>query len=153
VIAGSWQQFPIEFAADGQPIIGPDIPCDAIEQNGELYMERYYLQRSKALSVRLHHLLTDDLMRHPHDHPWDFASLLLTGGYRETTPEGSADYWAPCIVSRPAEQLHSLELLAGPMWTYVVTGPLRRRWGFQTEQGWVYWREYEIVGEPVPDFC
>lgn len=39
-----------------------------------------------------------------------------------------------------AEDLHRLET-SRPLWTIVLTGPKRRRWGFQTAAGWRYWRE------------
>ncbi len=29
-----------------------------------------------------------------------------------------------------------------PVWTFVVSGPKRRSWGFHTEQGWVNHRDY-----------
>ena len=130
----------------GEPVIDDHIPRDVIETDGRPYMKRYYLHHSPAMSIRLHHLLTSDPGRDLHDHPWDFCSLLLTGGYRETTPDGETDYRSPCVVSRRAEQFHRLDLLDGPMWTYVVTGPVRRRWGFMTEGGWVHWREYDGAG-------
>ena len=51
---------------------------------------------------------------------------------------------------RKAEAAHRLDLLDGPMWTYVTTGPVRRRWGFHTEQGWVHWSRYLAAGVAVP---
>jgi hypothetical protein len=135
-----WTRPPLAFD-DGEPCIPDDVDRDRIELDGAPYMERYWLHRGRGFEVRLHHLLTDDA-RDLHDHPWDFVSLLLTGGYRETTVDGTVEHWAPIIVPRPARRLHRLELLAGPMWTYVVTGPISRTWGFATEHGWVNWRTY-----------
>jgi hypothetical protein len=108
------------------------------------YMRRYYLQRG-AQHLRFHEILSSDPGRHFHDHPWDYVSLILVGGYTEHTPEGSTHYSAPCLLVRQAEAAHRLELTA-PAWTYVVTGPPRRRWGFHTEAGWIYWRAYAGAG-------
>jgi hypothetical protein len=137
---------PITFDDDGQPIIDTSILTDAITFDDVPYMTRYYLTRNLTATIRLHHLHTSDPGRDLHDHPWDFVSLLLTGAYRETTPDGDVEYEAPCIVTRQAEQLHRLELLDGPMWTLVTTGSVRRQWGFGTAAGWVPAREYPDMG-------
>lgn len=107
---------------------------------GHLYMEHFYPSPGD-LSRRFHHIVSSD-GQDLHDHPWDFVSVLLTGGYRETTPDGDTDYLAPCVIFRKAEALHRLTLLDGPMWTWVVTGPVKRTWGFQTVGGWVDWKTY-----------
>ena len=130
----------------------PDVDglvTDEITVDGVAYMQRHYLARAPGYSLRLHHLLVDDAGRDLHDHPWNYTTMLLTGGYREHTPDDAVEYWAPCILSRRAEQLHRLELLDGPMWTYVVTGRVRRRWGFQTEHGWVAEADYHDADDYV----
>jgi len=114
-------------------ILGPD---------GERYLDRYHLTDS----VRLHHIMSDDAQDDMHDHPWDLTSVLVTGGYREVTPAGELEHWAPSVIVRQAEEPHRLELLAGPMWTIAITGPVRRRWGFHTPAGWVHWRDYPRAG-------
>lgn len=103
------------------------------------YMQRWILSTPWG-TVRLHHILRSDNAQSLHDHPWDFYSFLLTGGYLEVTPEG--ERWWPrfSVVHHKAEDLHRL-IVARPLWTLVVTGPLRRKWGFQTDTGWVYWRD------------
>lgn len=103
------------------------------------YMQRWILQ-TRWGTLRLHRILRSDNAEALHDHPWDFWSLLLSGGYLEVTPAG--ERWCPrfSLVRRQAEDLHRL-VLTRPVWTLVWTGPLRRKWGFQTETGWVYWRD------------
>jgi hypothetical protein len=116
--------------------------------DGRRYMTRYYLARTRRYSVRLHRLWTSDPGRDLHDHPWDYTSCILSGGYRETTPDGTAEYQAPAILHRPAEWLHRLDLLDGaPVWTLVATGPVRRTWGFSTAAGWQAWHDYEGAGD------
>lgn len=48
------------------------------------YMHRWIL-RTPWGTLRLHHILRSDDDRHLHDHPFDFTSFLLTGGYLEIT--------------------------------------------------------------------
>lgn len=135
---------PLTFNNDGTPNVN-HLESDTITVNGIEYMRRYFIHRTYDWSVQLHHLLTDDQERDPHDHPWDFASHLLTGAYRDHGPNGTVDYHAPCVVTRQAETPHRLQLLDGPMWTLVTCGPARRRWGFHTESGWVPWRTYRAA--------
>jgi hypothetical protein len=47
---------------------------------GGSYMRRYIF-RTPWFTLRLHHILRSDDDRHLHDHPFDFTSFLLTGGY------------------------------------------------------------------------
>lgn len=122
------------------------------------YMRRWILQWPGG-TLRLHHIMRSDVGRDLHDHPWDFWSLLLTGGYTEvrparfnphtkqTEPE-RAIYWPRfSVVRRQAEDLHRL-VLRVPVWTVVWTGPKRRTWGFRTRRGWVPWRSYHRPSEP-----
>jgi hypothetical protein len=125
----------------------PDIaglPCDRlIDLCGDEYMRRYYITAHKS---RFHHILNSDPDDDMHDHPWDFVSKLLSGMYIEHTPTGDIVYRAPCIIHRKAEQLHKLELPEGPVWSFVLLGPLRRKWGFSTPRGWVAWDKYPTGG-------
>ncbi len=116
------------------------------------YMHRWLLTLPGGKMLRLHHILRSDAGRDFHDHPFDFTSFLLTGGYFEYKPiteypsgkKHKFRLWWPrfSIVRKQAEDLHSLELTK-PVWTLVLTGPRRRVWGFQTPTGWVPWTEYE----------
>ncbi len=142
-------------AASVEGLVTPDVDGlmadEIVSPDGELYMRRHYLHQAPGFTVRYHHIATSDPGRDLHDHPWDFVSLLLSGAYCETTADGAERIWrAGDVVVRKAEAAHRLDLLDGPMWTYVTTGPVRRRWGFHTEQGWVHWSRYLAAGVAVP---
>lgn len=110
---------------------------------GVPYLERFHVVYSKAMSVRFHHFLSSDPDPDLHDHPWDYATYLLSGSYTEVTPSGVAVYEAPVLLTHQAEDLHRVELVPGEtVWTLFVAGPVRRRWGFQTAAGWEPWRDY-----------
>lgn len=127
----------VSFNEDGSPKVD-GLPCDDIG-----YMRRYYLRRVyESWSCQLHHIVGDDPFDDLHDHPWDFVSVLLSGGYRDISRRGAVEHHAPCIIPRRAEDPHRLELLGGPVWSLVSTGPVRRRWGYHTSAGWVPWQVY-----------
>ena len=101
----------------------------------------YLVHDMKRGGLRFHHRVASD-PNDMHDHPWDFASLILHGCYLEHTPQGEHLHRATTVVVHAAEDVHRLELPEGDVWTYVHTGPVRRRWGFWTDSGWVHCRDY-----------
>lgn len=113
------------------------------------YMVRFKVIDCPLFAVRFHRIYRGDSDRHLHDHPWSFVSFVLWGGYREETPNRYANLSyrevrvvdAPAVVYHRAEDLHRLTLTR-PALTLVFCGPRRRGWGFQTESGWVPWRQY-----------
>jgi hypothetical protein len=136
------------------------------------YMERYWFFRDSAppseehhkrIAARVHHILRSDEDRHFHDHPWPTVSIVLRGGYWEVMPtkqtqDPSLDFccwrriWrAPgAIVLRRAHYRHRIEIPHGATaWSLFIMGPYRKRWGFYTPQGFVYWRDY--LGIPEND--
>jgi hypothetical protein len=120
--------------------------------------------------LRIHNIRESDGDRELHDHPFDFVSVVLKGGYWEHTADGKQKFYGPgSILFRKAETLHRLEL---PMkwslcdsphcpyegrheavthecqdaWTFVLRGPIRRPWGFMTATGWVHWEQFQGAG-------
>lgn len=98
-------------------------------------------------SLLLHRFFAPDDDNALHDHPWDFRTRILQGGYIEYAPPF---IWDPRSVLGPpyggymarvdvgttidheATDLHAVgKLLRGdPTWTLVETGPRVRDWGF-----------------------
>lgn len=107
------------------------------------YMRRWALKTPWG-TVRLHHILRGDEGRDFHDHPMDFVSLILKGGYTEYRPGAEPRRFLPGdILIRKAEDLHYLKLLEKSAWTFLITSPFRRKWGFATKDGWVVAGEYD----------
>lgn len=134
------------------------------------YMRRW-IARCPQGTLRLHNIRTSDAGRDFHDHPFDFTSLILRGGYIEHVPgckcwvdyadttnlarmirlygkkffeSNPCRYFGPgSIIRRKAEDFHRLDLVNGEAWTLVLTGPYRRMWGFQTDKGWIPYQEYQ----------
>lgn len=53
-----------------------------IKNNEKTFLFRLS-QNLKKGSFKLHLIIDDDIK--PHNHPWDFTSLILFGGYKETS--------------------------------------------------------------------
>jgi hypothetical protein len=113
-----------------------------------LYLRRWYLWRGKRFSIRVHHIALPDVDRWPHDHPWPFLAIILWGGYTEVWGKaGDAHPTRAKFVSlfncHKATDLHRIIRFnrAGGAWTLFLTGAERRTWGFQTDEGWLPWRE------------
>lgn len=127
--------------------------------DGSLYMGRYWLKphsdRRDRWAARVHHIATPDVDRHMHDHPWDFLSIVLRGGYTELRPLGAercfegeeeASYAvtrrAGSIALRRATDRHRIISVLPDTWTLFITGPKRHWWGFHTPAGKVHWQDY-----------
>jgi hypothetical protein len=93
------------------------------------YVRRWVFE-CRWFSLRLHHWLASDDQRHFHDHPWDYLTIVLRGGYVDVGPEGQRRLWAPTFAFYRAEHQHSVVVNPGGAWTLLITGPERRPWGF-----------------------
>lgn len=148
----------------------PDFIDNLIEQakrnpyfHLENYMERYWLMpfNPEGINIRIHKILSSDKDRHMHDHPWASTSVILKQGYWEWMPDDQsqmAEIDLMCchrvwrkpgdVITRKARDRHSIELdkdKSGneiPSWSMFIMGPLEQQWGFYTENGKEYWRDY-----------
>lgn len=100
------------------------------------YVIRWRLE-TKWGSIRLHHWLSHDDDRAFHDHPWDFVTFVVKGGYTDSGPNGDEHLRAPAIQHRSATHQHTVFPDDGGAWTIVVTGPRVRTWGFWVEDKFV----------------
>jgi hypothetical protein len=120
-----------------------------IRHKGETLITRTVLARSADQAVYLHRWHKSD-SQDPHDHPWDFVSLILAVGYWEVTETGR--HWrAPGSVAfHTAEYRHRVELEADDEVTggeapisLIICGQHRREWGFYPVEGFVPAAEYK----------
>ena len=94
----------------------------------EPFMIRYYpLFRKRPkwfpFNVFIHKILKDDL-GDLHDHYWSYITLILKGGYTETTDKGTFRRRPGYIGFRSSSDRHSLKLNKGkPAWTLIFVGP------------------------------
>ncbi len=65
------------------------LPCRIISDDGQHYLERYYLFTILGVRFYLHRFVGSDPARGLHDHPWPWAgSVILSGWYTEETRQG-----------------------------------------------------------------
>ena len=88
-------------------------------------------------SIRLHHWLDSDTDRNLHDHPWWFITLILRGQYTEHLNGGASkvmkqgEFGFRRATHRHRVTISKQSVLAlEPCWSVVVTGPIKRKWGF-----------------------
>lgn len=116
------------------------------------YMRRWIFQHPFG-TVRLHNIRIPDADPDLHDHPWDFVSLILRGGYVEKVPvPGGNPATGPfqhlqikaggVNVRRSTDAHHIESLIGSSTWSLVFSGQRVRTWGFWTPEGWVQWRKY-----------
>jgi hypothetical protein len=126
--------------------------------NGVLYMKRWKFMPEHLPGFRLHNIIKSDSDRELHDHPFTFVTFILKGGYTEYLADGSKTWHgAPAVLYRPGKTLHRLELPLDangkeiPAWTFVLRSKHWREWGFQTEQGWVHWKDFVSTKPTAPE--
>lgn len=141
----------------------------------EPYLIRYNLLSTPWFGIKIHKILLSD-SDCLHDHPWTFISLILKGGYFETTtkqykksqirfaghkmPAGQRFQWVTwrgpgSILYRPAAMAHRLDLKKDkgghgdpiPALTFVINLKREREWGFWTPLGWLHWEKYTSVNK------
>jgi hypothetical protein len=128
--------------------------------NEEPYLERYYLflkdRKRFPFNVFLHHFLKSD-PDDVHDHPWNYTTVIVKGGYWEWIPQfnnqgqkiGELARWRGVghIRRCRAESYHRIELDPSvDCWTIFIPGVQKREWGFLTRNGrentWVQHEDY-----------
>ena len=118
-------------------------------QDNEPYLERYYLflkdRKHFPFNIFLHHFLKSD-PDDVHDHPWNYCTLIVKGGYWEWLPQfnnkgqkiGEISVWRGAGHFRRcrAESYHRIELDPDvECWTLFMPGIQRRNWGFLVRKG------------------
>ena len=130
-------------------------------QTGQTYLKRLRIIQTPWFSIYLHWIYLPDRDRDPHDHPWNFTSIILRGGYTERvwpqvdgkryTPQTATGdrytdvriIWRRFSVHRMStDNAHMIQTLKPKTLTLIVTGRRSRVWGFWTEDGFVPFDKY-----------
>ena len=116
-----------------------------------------YLDRWTLLSLPgrrcfyLHRFVGSD-WRDLHDHPKDFWSIGIKGGYVEQTPEEIRRWVAPWIRKFEPDHIHRLRINRKcDTWTLIFTGPTSKEWGFYPAGKWIRWDRYLKVKKNLGD--
>lgn len=120
-------------------------PPEQINGHGRCptYLYRWAVVKLWGHKLYVHRFVGDDWSYDLHDHPKRFWSLMVWGGYHETTPRGTRHYTAPFLRTFPPEHAHRVELREHDVcWTLVVVCRGLKQWGFYHNGEWIHWREY-----------
>lgn len=116
------------------------------------YIRRLHVVKTPWFAICLHWLRKPDPEPWHHDHPVTFLSLVLRGGYSEVRVRGE-QVWAPTHhwwnFIRATDK-HTIVSVRPSTVTLCLMGPKVREWGYHTDKGWVYWRDYERARKAAP---
>lgn len=126
-------------------------------------MIRWNIINTRWFSIRIHKFISSD-HNCLHDHPWNFLTLILKGGYYEKM-ENRTEWRKPgTILFRRAEHKHSVQLktkignsssdwdnekqvwnlrfehLYIPSYSLFISLNTRRKWGFWSKLKWTEWK-------------
>ena len=88
-----------------------------------------------------------------HDHPWDYISIIISGGYYEYLQDGSKTWRYPGHWKfSKAETAHNVKLKTDdkgneiPAVTLFIPGKHKRHYGYRLKDGsWVHWKDYPAM--------
>lgn len=116
------------------------------------YIKRLHILKTPWFAICLHWIMRPDPEPYLHDHPVTFLSLILRGAYAErrhkpTHPKDNGydlkvHRWYNFIRATP-EDRHQIIYTRHNTLTLCFMGPVARQWGYHTDDGWVYWKDYE----------
>jgi hypothetical protein len=122
----------------------------------EPYLERYYVLFKERITFPYNIFLHKFLKSDPddvHDHPWNYFTIILKGGYWEWIPvfntlgEKFSEYrvWRGPGSFRfgGMNNYHRIELEPSVnAWTLFFVGPKKREWGFLVNNKWIHYEQY-----------
>jgi hypothetical protein len=116
--------------------------------------ERNYLRRLRVVQtpwfgVYLHKFDGPDSRPTLHDHPWNFVSIVLRGGYVERRAYDGRDHHVRRLNVKRGEGLHWIDRLTRtPSWTLMLVGRRRREWGYVDPDGsWTHFMAHRHSAE------
>jgi hypothetical protein len=124
-----------------------DIPNPA---GDETYLKRLRLIQTPWFGIYVHWINLPDSDPDLHDHPWNFTSTILRGGYVESAApisdpsKARIKAWSRWSTHRMTQdQCHKIVILAPDTVTLIFVGRRRGSWGFYTPNGYVPHEQYE----------
>jgi hypothetical protein len=113
-------------------------------KEGVLHFRRWRVLETKYFRFYVHQIFESDKDAHLHNHPWNFLSFVLKGGYFEELSKGHFK-----LVRRfgfnwhKAADYHKITLYEKPTISLFFTFGEYRPWGYETlEEGHIDSEEY-----------
>lgn len=128
------------------------LPHDDIVIDGQQYMRRWWIVRTRFFEARIHYTSSADVGEHVHDHPFDFITIVMKGTYDEYLASAElVRHRRGVPFFRQAEVAHAIDKISqGGVWSLVLTGPRRREWGFYVDGNWVHEETYRTTQDRTP---
>lgn len=131
------------------------------------YLRRLRIVQTPWFALYLHFIFLPDDDRDPHDHPWNFGSFVIRGGYSERLYDLGGEFGGVRLLGEKRhgrlsvhrmkmDKAHRITNIEPGLATLVFIGPRKRDWGFWTEDGFVRWQKYDRavgVNPPVDEFA
>lgn len=119
----------------------------------EIYLLRLRVVQTPWFYLYIHWIYLPD-GQDPHDHPWNFWSFVVRGGYTEwfvprpgqVGNTGHKRVWsAGSVHSLKRPDAHNITYVKPGTVTVVWGGKRQGTWGFYTPEGWIEWMNYEVA--------
>lgn len=121
------------------------------------YIRRLHIFMCPWFAICLHFIRKPDVEPHMHDHPVTFLSLVLKGWYREERTKVIEGWfalacdgvrrWYNFIRATRNDHHRIVEVSPGGCVTLAFMTKVKQKWGFHTEDGWIYYKDY--YAQPV----
>ncbi len=115
---------------------------------GDVYLTRLHIVQTPWFSIMLHWLRRPDPQPDLHDHPNDFISIVIRGGYTELRdgPLGHRNKVKITFLNTiRAEDRHKIVEVERNTTTLVFANAVRREWGFWRDDEFISWRKYNFL--------
>jgi hypothetical protein len=116
---------------------------EVADENGVIWFRRYRLLSTPWFGVYIHRIYANDPDPHPHNHPWDFFSMVLGGSYQETNKDGllmPLRRFGSMFMTR-IHEYHKI-YYGDPATVLVLTGRDIKEWGYWTQCGFIDRKTY-----------
>ena len=126
----------------------------------DVYLKRLRILQTPWFGIYLHDILQPDRDPDPHDHPWNFRTFILRGGYteevvctramstREIAQTKFSRRWFSWTTHRMTRiYAHRITSVQPRTKTLVITGRRDGEWYFWTPEGPVLWSHYIKPGD------
>lgn len=113
------------------------------------FIQRLHLVKTPFGALVVHWLRMPDPEPWRHDHPATFLSLIFRGSYTElrkrpgdASPRLITHRWFN-FIRASSEDTHKIISVEPNTITLCFMGPKKRKWGYHTDRGWIFWKTYQ----------
>lgn len=124
-------------------------------KQGLTHFKRWVILSTPWFAFYIHYIARKDDDDHPHSHPWNFRSWILSGGYDEMYIKNNGTRENPefekaklvttnqfSSIRRSKDDYHKISELHRPTWTFVWTGKRYPDWGYLMDGEYVESTKY-----------